>query len=157
MQIQKPKIPKKYQPRGYEVLHEDPDLLIGNKAAGYLTVPAKWNPDETIHDSINHYLRKGSARSNKLAYPVHRLDQATSGVLIFAKTEKAMHFLKDNWKTTEKFYFAVVHGIFTKKTGKISSYSKKTGIMSCTRVTTLRVSSLRQNMRLCKRGRSTAY
>jgi tRNA pseudouridine32 synthase/23S rRNA pseudouridine746 synthase/23S rRNA pseudouridine1911/1915/1917 synthase len=53
---------------------------------------------------------------------VHRLDQATSGILIFAKSQEVQSFLKDNWKSTTKTYFAIVHGIMTKKSGIISSY-----------------------------------
>jgi hypothetical protein len=36
------KIPKKYQPLGFEILHEDPDVIVGNKTAGFLTVAALW-------------------------------------------------------------------------------------------------------------------
>jgi tRNA pseudouridine32 synthase/23S rRNA pseudouridine746 synthase/23S rRNA pseudouridine1911/1915/1917 synthase len=116
------KIPKKYQPRGFEIIHEDIDVIVGNKAAGALTVAAKWNPDETIHSALNQYVRKGNARSRKCVYVVHRLDQATTGVLIFAKTEEVQHFLKDNWKSTTKTYFAIVHGKMAKKKGTIQSY-----------------------------------
>jgi len=116
------KIPKKYQPRGFQIIHEDLDVIVGNKAPGALTVAAKWNPDETIHSALNQYVRKGNPRSNKCVYVVHRLDQATSGVLIFAKSEDVQHFLKDNWKSTIKNYYAIVHGKMPKKSGTIQSY-----------------------------------
>jgi RluA family pseudouridine synthase len=116
------KIPKKYQPRGFEILHEDMDLIIGNKSAGFLTVAAKWNKDSTIHSALNHYVRKGNPRSRECVYVVHRLDQATSGVLVFAKSEKVQEFLKSNWKTTTKTYYTIVHGKLDKKSGKISSF-----------------------------------
>lgn len=116
------KIPKKYQPKGFQILHEDLDVIVGNKAPGALTVAAKWNADDTIHSALNQYVRKGNPRSNKCVYVVHRLDQATSGVLIFAKSEEVQHFLKDNWKSTVKNYYAIVHGKMTKKTGTIQSY-----------------------------------
>jgi RluA family pseudouridine synthase len=118
----KPNIPKKYQPRGFEILHEDRDLIIGNKAAGYLTVAAKWNKDATIHSALNHYVRKGNSRSRESVFVVHRLDQATTGILVFAKTEAAQEFIKDNWKSNIKTYFTIVHGKFDKKSGLISSY-----------------------------------
>lgn len=119
-QFKKP--PKKYQPKGFDILHEDVDLLIGNKAGGFLTVAAKWNPEDTIHSALNHYVRKGNPKSRKCVYVVHRLDQGTTGVLIYAKSEAARDFLKDDWKNTIKTYYAVVHGIMTKKSGIISSY-----------------------------------
>jgi RluA family pseudouridine synthase len=118
----KPKIPKKYQPKGYEILHEDIDLLVGNKAPGFLTVAAKFDRVNTIHNALNQYIRKGNERSRKCVFVVHRLDQATSGVLIFAKSENVQNFLKDNWKSTIKTYYAIVHGKFLKKSGIIESY-----------------------------------
>ncbi len=116
------KIPKKYQPKGFEILHEDHDLIVGNKAAGFLTVSALWNKENTVHSALNQYVRKGNAKSRKCVYVVHRLDQDTSGVLIFAKSEPAQIFLKDNWKNTQKTYFAIVHGRMPKKEDTISSY-----------------------------------
>lgn len=116
------KVPKKYQPRGFEILHDDRDLIIGNKAPGFLTVAAKWNQDSTIHSALNHYVRKGNPRSKDSVFVVHRLDQATSGVLVFAKTTAAQEYLKENWKTTIKTYYTIVHGKLKKPKGEISSY-----------------------------------
>lgn len=116
------KIPKKYHPPGFEIIHDDPDLIVGNKSPGFLTVAAKWEKTNTIHNALNQFVRKGSNISKKCVFVVHRLDQATSGILIFAKTENVQLFLKDNWPTTTKTYYAIVHGKMTKKSGTISSY-----------------------------------
>lgn len=116
------KIPKKYQPKGFEIIYEDRDIIVGNKAAGFLTVAALWNKDNTVHSALNQYVRKGSLQSRKRVYVVHRLDQDTTGVLIFAKTEEAQNFLKDNWKSTAKTYYAIVHGRLAQKEGTFSSY-----------------------------------
>jgi tRNA pseudouridine32 synthase/23S rRNA pseudouridine746 synthase/23S rRNA pseudouridine1911/1915/1917 synthase len=112
----------KYRPEGFDILYEDQDVIVGNKTAGFLTVAALWEKNKTIHHILNNYVRKGSQHSKKCVYVVHRLDQATSGVLIFAKSEAAKDFLKDNWKTTEKIYYTIVHGKMIKKSGLISSY-----------------------------------
>jgi RluA family pseudouridine synthase len=122
MQPQPPKIPKKYQPRGYDILHEDLDLFVGNKAPGFLTVAALWERVNTVHEALNEYVRKGNSRSTKAVFVVHRLDQATSGILLFAKTEKVQNYLKDNWKTTIKHYYVIVHGHLKEKSGLITSY-----------------------------------
>ncbi len=116
------KIPKKYQPRGFEILHDDLDIIVGNKAPGVLTVAAKFDSVNTVHNALNQFVRKGNPRSNKCVYVVHRLDQATSGVLIFAKSEQVQHFLKDNWKSFKKTYYTIVHGKMPKKSGTIQSY-----------------------------------
>lgn len=118
----KPSIPRKYQPKGFEILYEDRDLIAGNKAAGMLTVAALWNKTDTVHHALNVYVRKGQARSRKCVYVVHRLDQATTGILLFAKSEKVQEYLKSNWKNTVKTYYAVVHGHLAKKSDTISSY-----------------------------------
>ncbi|MBY0383840.1 RNA pseudouridine synthase [bacterium] len=112
----------KYRPRGFDILHEDRDLIIGNKSAGFLTVAALWEKEKTIHGALTSYIRKGSAHSKKEVYVVHRLDQATSGVLIFAKTLQAQEFLKENWKNTIKTYYAIVHGTLVQKEGTFTSH-----------------------------------
>ncbi len=122
MKLQPPKIPKKYQPLGFEILHEDLDLIVGNKAAGFLTVAALWEKTNTIENALNTYVRKGNAKSRKCIYVVHRLDQFTSGVLVFAKSEEAQFALKDNWPNTTKYYYAIVLGKMEKKSGLIESY-----------------------------------
>lgn len=116
------KIPKKHQPKGFEILYEDQDVIVGNKAPGVLTVAALWNKDETVHSALNWYVRKGSVHSKKCVYVVHRLDQNTSGILIFAKSEKIQNILKDNWKSTKKTYYAIVHGRLARQSGTLSSY-----------------------------------
>lgn len=115
-------IPKKYQPKGFDIIYEDKDLIVGNKAAGVLTVKALWNKDDTIHHALNQYVRKGQVKSHKRVFVVHRLDQDTTGVLVFAKTPQAQAFLKDNWVNTVKYYYAIVQGEVVKKSGTISSY-----------------------------------
>ena len=116
------RVPKKHQPRGFDILHEDEDLIVGNKAAGMLTVAALWNKTETVHALLNRYVRKGSAVSRKSVYVVHRLDQATTGVLVFAKSEAAKDFLKDHWSENVKTYFTVVHGKLKQKKGLHESH-----------------------------------
>jgi tRNA pseudouridine32 synthase/23S rRNA pseudouridine746 synthase/23S rRNA pseudouridine1911/1915/1917 synthase len=53
---------------------------------------------------------------------VHRLDQDTSGILLFAKSEPAKKFLQEHWEQTDKYYLAIVQGQITPKEGTISTY-----------------------------------
>lgn len=122
MQIQKPNISKKHHPKGFSFLHEDRDLIIINKRPGILSVAALWNKDFTVHSELINYVRKGNPRATNMVYVVHRLDQATSGVMVFAKTEKAQQFLKDNWTQMKKNYLTLVHGQMKEKSGLIESY-----------------------------------
>lgn len=122
MQIQKPVIPKKYRPQGFEILHEDRDLIIINKEPGKLSVAALWNKNATVHSDLNTYVRKGNPKATKVVYVVHRLDQATSGLMVFAKDEKSQQFLKNNWSQMKKNYLTIVHGHLKNKKGLIESY-----------------------------------
>lgn len=114
--------PKKFQPKGLTILHEDKDILVIDKPSGLLTVGSDRNKSRTAHYLLNDYVRKGNPKSRQRVYVVHRLDQATSGLLVFAKSESAKTFLQDNWDQTEKHYLAIVHGEMTEKQGIITSY-----------------------------------
>jgi RluA family pseudouridine synthase len=112
----------KFLPKGLAILHEDRDILVVDKPAGLLTVATETEKLLTAHFALTDYIRKGSAKSRKELYVVHRLDKQTSGVLIFAKTETAKLNLQGRWKETEKVYLAVVHGRFAERSGAITSY-----------------------------------
>lgn len=116
------KVPKKFHPPGFELLYEDQDIIVGNKAAGLLTVAAKWNREHTVETLLNLYVGKGNPKSSKRVYVVHRLDQATTGLLVFAKTEAALKFLKGDWPQTKKTYLAIVHRTPSAREGVIESY-----------------------------------
>jgi RluA family pseudouridine synthase len=112
----------KHLPRGLEILYEDRDILVVDKPAGLLTVGAGPNKLKTAAYILTEYLRKGRLKSRNRVFVVHRLDQWTSGVLIFAKSEEVRLQLKAQWKDTEKTYLAVVHGHLAPKEGIIASY-----------------------------------
>ena len=113
---------KKHQPRGLPLLHEDKDILVVVKPVGLLTIGTDRQKSRTAHYLLNDYVRKGNSKSRNRVYVVHRLDQDTSGILIFAKSEQTKKFLQKNWEQTEKHYLAIVHGKLADKEGIISSY-----------------------------------
>jgi tRNA pseudouridine32 synthase/23S rRNA pseudouridine746 synthase/23S rRNA pseudouridine1911/1915/1917 synthase len=117
-----PNLSRKYRPRGLDILYEDRDLFVVNKAPGVLTTGTRRDEAFTAENVLNNYVRKGCARASKHVYLVHRLDRETSGVLLFAKTEAAQQRLKDNWKATEKLYLAAVCGRLPAAQGLFSSY-----------------------------------
>ncbi len=112
---------KKRQPKGLTILHEDKDILVVEKPAGLLTIGTERDKSRTAHYLLNDYVRKGNPKSRNRVYVVHRLDQDTSGVLLFAKSEPAKKFLQEHWEQTDKRYLAIVHGRLTPKEGKIST------------------------------------
>ena len=113
---------RKHLSRGLELLYEDRDILVVDKPAGLLTVRTETNKFKTAEYILTDYVRKGSLKLQKRIFVVHRLDQWTSGVMIFAKSEEVMSFLKAQWGDTEKKYVGVVHGHLAQKEGIITSY-----------------------------------
>ncbi len=107
---------------GLEILYEDRDLLVVNKPAGLLTVKTETEKSRTVHYILTDYVRKGNPKSRNQVFTVHRLDQWTSGVLIFAKSEAVKDSLQARWEETKKTYLAAVHGHLTAKEGVIASY-----------------------------------
>ncbi|MGB4972596.1 MAG: pseudouridine synthase, partial [Cyclobacteriaceae bacterium] len=89
--------PKKYAPKGLKILYEDMDILVVDKINGLLTISAAGEKENTAHYILNDYVQKGNPKSHKRVYIVHRLDQDTSGVLVFAKSEKAKQYLQTEW------------------------------------------------------------
>lgn len=113
---------RKHLPRGLDILYEDDMILVVRKPAGLLTMAADNSRNKTLYYVLTDYVRKGNPKSPRRVYIVHRLDQWTSGVLIFAKSEEAKLTLQSNWEQTEKKYLAVVWGRPTPDEGTITSY-----------------------------------
>lgn len=104
------------------ILYEDDDIIVIDKEAGLLTITTGSGIDTTAVSLLKDYVQKQSPY-NKI-YTVHRLDQLTSGVLVFAKNSEAQHQLRDNWRdmVTKRTYVAVVEGKMDESEGKISSW-----------------------------------
>jgi len=107
---------------GLEILHEDRDIVVVNKAAGLLTMGTGRDGGRTAHAALMDYVRKGNPKSRERVFIVHRLDRDTSGVLVFARTEEAKKTLQTNWNEAEKVYLAFVEGHPEPEEGQISSY-----------------------------------
>ncbi|MCX5806399.1 MAG: RluA family pseudouridine synthase [Proteobacteria bacterium] len=115
-------IPFRHKPQGLHILYEDQDIIVIDKSSGLLTVKANYEKQKTAHQILTDYIRRGSTRSSRQIFVVHRLDRETSGVLVFAKSFEAMENLKQQWGSVVKKYLAVVHGVLTEKNGTITSY-----------------------------------
>ena len=94
------KIPKVLKNADVEpkVIYEDSDVIVVNKPAGMLSEPrGEYCPEKTLED---------------YGLPAHRLDRDTSGVVILAKNEEVLDFLKKQFRarTVHKTYVAVVAG-----------------------------------------------
>lgn len=120
--------PKRFQPKGVAVLYEDHDILVVDKRSGLLTVSNSKDRENTAYFKLTDYVRKGNRKSNSRIFIVHRLDRETSGVIVFAKNEKAKRSLQDQWSLFKKTYIAVVCGSLPEKQGTITSYLAENSI-----------------------------
>ncbi len=118
----KKQVSRKYQPRRLRILHEDRDIIVVDKENGLLSMGTDKDKHNTAHFFLNEYVKKGNPRSKERVFIVHRLDRDTSGVLVFARTEKAKMFLQKNWSDFKKKYVAVMQGNLNEKEGIIESY-----------------------------------
>lgn len=96
-----------------EVLYEDEGLVAVNKPSGVLSVPGR-----TVNNSV--YTKLAEQYEN--IYTIHRLDMATSGILLFAKTEKMHKVIQKLFSDREmsKTYQAILDASPINKKGTIS-------------------------------------
>jgi len=119
--IELDKRPPKIYPLDLSVLYEDEQLAVIRKPAGILV---SGNQFRTIQNALLDNLRISTAvDAFQLPRPVHRLDYATSGLLLIAKTTSANIHLSQQFekKTIQKRYQAVVIGQLVKQKGLITT------------------------------------
>lgn len=108
-----------------DVVYEDDDMLVINKAPGMVVHPAPGHFTGTIVNALLHHCPNLSGIGG-VARPgiVHRLDQDTSGLLAVAKSQKAMELLVKAFAShehIEKTYLAIVHGRPRLDSGRIEN------------------------------------
>ena len=96
------------------VVYEDKDLIVIEKPSGLVVHPAAGNPDGTLVNALIAHCGESLMGIGGEARPgiVHRLDKDTSGLLVAAKTERAMGSLAKQFAnhTIERAYHALVWG-----------------------------------------------
>lgn len=108
-----------------DIVYEDRSIIVVNKPAHLLTISTDNEKEKTLFHKVINY-EKQKNKNNKI-FIVHRLDRDTSGLIVFAKSEKVKRVLQDNWdriaKTRE--YIAVVEGKVEKKKDTIKNWIKE--------------------------------
>jgi len=96
-----------------DILYEDECLIIINKPAGLVVHPSPGHPRGTLVNALlahcPHLAGIGGVQRPGI---VHRLDKDTTGALVVAKTELALHHLQAQLKakTAQRLYWGIVHG-----------------------------------------------
>lgn len=92
------------------IVWEDEDLIVVNKKEGLLSVSSTKVKERTAYHLLSEYVKKSDPR-NKI-FVLHRLDRDTSGLMMFAKSQRVQKELQANWNAniTARTYVAVVEG-----------------------------------------------
>jgi 23S rRNA pseudouridine1911/1915/1917 synthase len=107
---------------GIQIVFEDQDLLVIDKPAGLLTVATDTEKRRTAYSILSDYVKTQDA-ANRI-FIVHRIDRETSGLLLFAKSERIKDIIQETWMSTitERVYVAVVEGQMEQESGVITSW-----------------------------------
>lgn len=111
-----------------DIIHEDEEIIVINKAAGMVTHPGAGVRSGTLANALVYHFeqqalqlpRRGGASRPGI---VHRLDVGTSGLIVVAKTDRAHLHLAEQFqsRTVRKIYSALVYGVIKDDEGKIEA------------------------------------
>ncbi|SCZ76985.1 RluA family pseudouridine synthase [Acidaminobacter hydrogenoformans] len=106
-----------------DIVFEDDDLLVVNKASGMVVHPAPGSSTGTLVHALLHHCKGQLSGINGVARPgiVHRLDKDTSGLMMVAKTDRAHRALAEELKNQKSIrrYCALVVGVMKHEEGRI--------------------------------------
>lgn len=102
-----------------DIVYEDDYLMVINKPSGLVVHPASGHYNDTLVNGIMYYLKTDIDRAGI----VHRIDKDTSGLLLIAKDEKTLLYLREEIKQrkVKRIYEALVSGIILHDTGTIDA------------------------------------
>ena len=106
------------------VVYEDNHIIIVNKTASEIVQGDKTG-DTPLSETVKQYLKeKYSKPGNVFIGVAHRLDRPVSGLVVFAKTRKALARLNEMFKNSEvkKTYWAVVKNLPREEEGELVNY-----------------------------------
>jgi 23S rRNA pseudouridine1911/1915/1917 synthase len=110
------------------IFYEDDEVMIINKRPGLVVHPASGNYSGTLINGVAWYLRQKNNSINEETLPrfglVHRIDKNTSGLMVLAKTEKAVRSLAKQFfdHTVKRQYMALVWGDLAEDAGTIIAH-----------------------------------
>jgi len=104
-----------------KIVYEDGTLVVVDKPAGLVVHPGTGNRQGTLANALLYHFQSISRSDTIRPGIVHRLDKATSGLMVVAKNDQAHEFLARQFKArqVEKRYLALVYGCLKKARGVI--------------------------------------
>ena len=107
-----------------DIVYEDDDVIVVNKANGVVVHPAVGNTSGTLVNGLMYHSKNLSSINGEFRPGiVHRIDRDTTGLLMVAKNDKAHEFLAKQLeeKKTRRIYLALVWGVIPNDTGTIDA------------------------------------
>ena len=125
--VSKQRISKKNR-QDLPIIFENEEFIVINKPSGLLTVPSDNEKGRTAYRMVNDYVQQKDKHNR--VFVVHRLDEDTSGVLMFAKNAKIKDILQKNWSdiVLERGYYAIVEGKMEKSEAVLVNYLKENSL-----------------------------
>lgn len=113
-------ISKEKRKTSLDIIYEDEEFIVINKPCGLLSERTAKEEYKTAFNYVREYLKL----KHENVYLVHRLDQYTSGVLMFVKSKKLYDLMTHNWNDLikKRGYIALVEGRVEDKEGVIKTY-----------------------------------
>lgn len=106
------------------IIYQDQDLIIVNKAQGMVVHPAPGHQTGTLVNALLYHIDDLSGINGEIRPGiVHRIDKDTSGIMVVAKTDEAHVKLSEQLadRTMERKYWVLVHGLMPHKQGSIDA------------------------------------
>lgn len=106
-----------------DIVYEDDDVIVVNKANGVVVHPAPGNFRKTLVNGLLHHSKLSDINGTFRPGIVHRIDAYTTGLLVVAKNNKTHEFLANELahKKTHRKYIALVWGVVNTDTGTIDA------------------------------------
>lgn len=106
-----------------DIVYEDDDVLVVNKANGVVVHPGAGNHHGTLVNGLLYHTKLSNINGLERPGIVHRIDAYTTGLLMVAKNNKAHEILADELanKKTYRKYIALVWGVILNDTGEIDA------------------------------------
>lgn len=112
----------KRQRKDLPIIYEDDDIIAINKPSGLLSVASDLEKGRTAYRLVSDYMTQKDRNSR--IFVVHRLDEDTSGVLIFSKSYEVKEALQNNWSdiVKKRGYYAIVEPNDIPERGHLENY-----------------------------------
>ena len=103
------------------IIFENSEIIVINKPSGLLSVPSDKEKGSTAYRMVSDYVQQKD-KHNRI-YITHRLDEDTSGVLMFSKNPKICDAFQDKWNdiVKKRGYYAIVEGEMEEPKGTIKT------------------------------------